>query len=181
MKIYTKVGDKGSTNLGDGSTVQKTNLRLEAFGTVDELNAHIGLLRDMISSKKEFLLQIQKYLFEIGAYYANPSGNIDDKKLNHKVVELEAEIDSMNDGLPELRNFIVPGGHPTISQAHICRTVTRRAERKTIALFEEINSMQYFLMAYMNRLSDYFFVLARYIANENGIKETIWTPDNEGS
>ncbi len=174
MKVYTKKGDKGETSLGNGSTVTKTNLRLEAFGTVDELNAHIGLLRDESDYKNDFLLDIQKYLFELGSYYANPDQNIDDKRLSHKVAELEAEMDSMNDELPELTNFIVPGGNKAVSLSHICRTVTRRAERKTVAIFEEESELSYFLLAYMNRLSDFFFVLARFIGHKMGAKETIW-------
>ncbi len=181
MKIYTKTGDKGQTKLGDGSTVDKTDLRLDAFGTLDELNAHIGYLRDTVNLKRDFLLQIQNYLFELGAYYANPSGTVDDKKTNQKVIDLEKEIDAMNDELPELRNFIIPGGHPWVSLTHICRTVTRRAERRTVELFKEESATNYYLFSYINRLSDFFFVLGRYFALKLGVEETIWKPENDES
>lgn len=178
MKIYTKTGDKGQTGLFGGSRVSKDDARIDAYGTTDELNAFVGLLRDSISnaSVRKTLLAVQHHLFSIGAYLATPP----EKQQANPGVEmadiemLETAMDSMDAELEPLRNFILPGGHTTVSYAHIARTVCRRAERATVALLsvQEIDAL---LLQYLNRLSDYFFILARYLAKELGVEEIKWT------
>ncbi len=187
MKIYTKTGDKGETSLFGGTRVPKYNLRIEAYGTVDELNSYIGLIRDQKIDEKVFniLVKIQNDLFTLGAMLATPkdkellkSGK---ERLNiPKIVEtditsLETEIDNMNNELPVMTNFILPGGHTTVSYCHIARTVCRRAERITVNLndVEEINTIT---ISYLNRLSDYLFVLARKLTKDNHAVEVAWKP-----
>jgi len=179
MKIYTKGGDKGLTSLLGGRRVPKSNLRIEAYGTVDELNAHIGLLRDQVISKpiQGYLLKIQESLFVLGSLLAcetDPEkfslSNIQDAD----VISLEEEIDRMNNELPALQHFILPGGHPTVSQCHVARCVCRRAERH-IVLLNEIEAVDKVIIRYLNRLSDYLFILARKIGQDLGAIEKKWS------
>jgi cob(I)alamin adenosyltransferase len=180
MKIYTKTGDKGFTSLIGGTRVAKYHLRIESYGTVDELNSYIGLIRDqdITSHDKEILKQIQDRLFTIGSSLAaDPERSkmvIPD--LHMQDVELlEKEMDSMNEQLPELRHFILPGGSNAISFCHIARCICRRAERITVHLAEE-SPVDEKVNIYLNRLSDYLFTLARKIANEHKIPENQWIP-----
>ncbi len=188
MKIYTKTGDKGTTALFGGTRVPKYHLRIETYGTVDELNTNIGMIRsqqiDEETDKK--LIEIQKNLFTLGSELATDPAKAVMKsgkerlkisKLREKQVEdLEKEIDKMNENLPPLQHFILPGGDVTVSYCHISRTVCRRAERLATALFNEEN-FEESLLKYLNRLSDYLFVLARKIAHDKGVKETPWIPE----
>ncbi|MDN3688139.1 cob(I)yrinic acid a,c-diamide adenosyltransferase [Cyclobacterium jeungdonense] len=180
MKIYTKTGDKGQTSLLGGTRVNKSHLRIDAYGTIDELNAHLGFLRDQDVNQKraEKLSIIQDRLFVVGAMLAtDPEKNA--VKIPHlkkeDVLFLEAEIDQMESGLPPLKNFILPGGHPVVSYAHIARTVCRRAER-AIILLSESSAVDELIPEYINRLSDYLFVLGRQLALELQIQEITWRP-----
>jgi cob(I)alamin adenosyltransferase len=177
-KIYTKTGDQGSTSLVAGTRLSKAHIRIEAYGSVDELNAHIGLLADMGSESvwKLILNDIQHELFVLGSQLANDAEEM--KKhlpsLNQEIVgTLENEIDKYTKILPELKHFILPGGMLAVSQAHICRTVCRRAEREVIKL-SETESVDLQIIVFLNRLSDYLFVLSRFIAFENNVPEKIW-------
>ncbi|MGN8071901.1 cob(I)yrinic acid a,c-diamide adenosyltransferase [Mucilaginibacter sp. SG564] len=180
MKIYTKTGDKGFTSLIGGTRVAKHHIRIESYGTVDELNSYIGLIRDQEISDhdKDILKQIQDRLFTIGSSLAaDPERSkmiIPDLHLTD-VELLEQEMDTMNEKLPELRHFILPGGNNTISFCHIARCICRRAERITVHLAEE-SPVDEKVNIYLNRLSDYLFVLARKIANEHKIPENQWIP-----
>ncbi|MDB4918145.1 cob(I)yrinic acid a,c-diamide adenosyltransferase [Mucilaginibacter sp.] len=180
MKIYTKTGDKGLTSLIGGTRVAKHHIRIESYGTVDELNSYIGLIsdQDIALHDKEILKQIQDRLFTIGSSLAaDPEKSrmiIPDLYLAD-IELLEQEMDSMNEQLPELRHFILPGGSSTISYCHIARCVCRRAERITVHLAEE-SAVDEKVNIYLNRLSDYLFTLARKIGNENKIPENQWIP-----
>jgi cob(I)alamin adenosyltransferase len=180
MKIYTKTGDKGFTSLIGGTRVAKHHIRIESYGTVDELNSYIGLISDQEISDhdKDILKQIQDRLFTIGSSLAaDPERSkmiIPDLHMTD-VELLEQEMDTMNEKLPELRHFILPGGNNTISFCHIARCVCRRAERITVHLAEE-SPVDEKVNIYLNRLSDYLFVLARKIANEHKIPENQWIP-----
>lgn len=177
MKIYTKKGDAGTTSLIGGTQVAKFHYRIAAYGSTDELNAQVGAVRDAIddASIREFLYSVQNNLFIIGSILASDGRN--QMKLpeieEEEVTKLEKEIDQIEKQLPELRNFILPGGHSLISACHIARTVCRRAERKTVQLNENerVNPM---IITYLNRLSDYFFVLARLMAEKLGVEEVTW-------
>jgi cob(I)alamin adenosyltransferase len=180
MKIYTKTGDKGLTSLIGGTRVAKHHIRIESYGTVDELNSYIGLIRDqdIKPHDKEILKHIQDRLFTIGSSLAaDPEKSrmiIPD--LHMADIELlEHEMDTMNEQLPELRHFILPGGSSTVSWCHIARCVCRRAERITVHLAEE-STVDEKVNIYLNRLSDYLFTLARKIGNENNIPENQWIP-----
>ncbi|MCS7036251.1 MAG: cob(I)yrinic acid a,c-diamide adenosyltransferase [Saprospiraceae bacterium] len=179
MKIYTKTGDAGQTGLFGGSRVSKSHIRVEAYGTVDELNAFIGLLHDSLSEEpvRVLLQQIQHRLFSIGAALAaDPAGPPMPPDLKTSdITLLEESIDAMTQELPPLRHFILPGGFPTVSLAHVCRTVCRRAERVVVALHEQETAPEGVLQ-YLNRLSDYFFVLARHLGHQAGVEEIKWTP-----
>lgn len=180
MKIYTKTGDKGTTALFGGARVPKYHPRIEAYGTVDELNSWIGYLRDqpIPQAQKDELLQIQHHLFEIGAMLAAELGKknlwVPEIEEQH-ITALEKQMDAMETHLPELKNFILPGGHPIVSQTHIARCVCRRAERLVVQLAEqeEVSGM---LIIYLNRLSDYLFMLARYLGVHLGVSEIPWLP-----
>jgi cob(I)alamin adenosyltransferase len=177
-KIYTKKGDAGETSLIGGSRVLKSHIRIEAYGTVDELNSFTGWLRDSINIKqhKDSLLRIQNTLFLLESHLAWEPGTKADHVPDfdeNEITFLEKEIDDMEKNLPALANFIIPGGHPDNSLCHVCRTVARRAERIVIALDQE-EKVPGFILKYINRLSDYFFVLARDISRLNGAKETQW-------
>ncbi|MCB0471800.1 MAG: cob(I)yrinic acid a,c-diamide adenosyltransferase [Flavobacteriaceae bacterium] len=184
MKIYTKTGDKGLTSLYGGLRVSKYHLRIEAYGTMDELNSYLGLLRDqqVQADVSGALLKIQNELFTIGAMLATPNEKTSPKKTPNKVTFtldadaiafLEREIDAMDAVLPELKNFILPGGHPAVSICHIARTVCRRAERITVLLHEK-EGVDDAVLVYLNRLSDYLFVLARKLSHDNRVDEIPW-------
>lgn len=180
MKIYTKTGDQGTTALFGGKRVSKADLRIETYGTVDELNSWIGLIRDqpVNEKRKSFLIEIQDRLFTIGSILATEPGNTKVKipaLAEDDILALEKEIDNMDGELPPMRFFVLPGGHSSVSFCHVARTVCRRSERLTISLHsnEEVNPL---VIKYLNRLSDYLFVLARKMAAELNIEETPWKP-----
>ena len=178
MKIYTKKGDEGSTSLIGGTRVLKSADRIDAYGTVDELNSYIGWVRDLSESKKQkdTLLEIQDRLFTIGSNLAaDPEkSRMTLPQLEEKDVEfLEKEIDQMNEDLPEMKSFILPGGHPAVSCCHVSRCVCRRAERAVVHLSEN-SEVDRLIIKYLNRLSDYLFVLARKFSKDLGIPETPW-------
>ena len=178
MKIYTKTGDKGQTSLFGGTRVAKHHIRIAAYGTVDELNSYIGLVRDQEIAQESIktLLEIQDRLFTMGSILATESGNNKVKVpllINSDVTFLENEIDKMNAQLPEIKSFVLPGGHTAVSFCHIARCVCRRAER-TVSQLSESETVDEIIITYLNRLSDYLFVLARKIAKDKGSKETSW-------
>lgn len=179
FKIYTKTGDQGETGLFGGRRLSKGHQRIDAYGTVDELNAYIGLLRDHNSNSKEaeVLKGIQDRLFTIGANLASdPEKALEVPDIREADIELlEQEMDRMDEALPPLKHFILPGGHPTVSYCHLARCVCRRAERLVVAL-AQMESVLPILLRYLNRLSDYLFVLARYLGQVNGAEEVIWQP-----
>ena len=188
MKIYTKTGGKGTTSLFGGTRVPKYNLRIEAYGTVDELNSYIGLIRDqkIDSHTSTILLKIQHELFISGSMLATPpekrvlkSGKerLNIAKITEQSIELlENEIDSMNKLLPEMTHFILPGGHTTVSFCHFSRCICRRAERISTQLGDE-SSIEPEILVYLNRLSDYLFVLARKLTIDNNTQEIKWIPE----
>jgi cob(I)alamin adenosyltransferase len=181
-KIYTKTGDKGTTSLIGGTKVPKSHLRIEAYGTVDELNSYIGLCKDLLSDKKsqEILQEVQDRLFTIGSSLAcdpikEPKVRIPDLK-EADVMLLEKEMDRMNETVPPMKSFILPGGHITLSHLHIARCVCRRAERCCVRLELESLEVEPLIIKYINRLSDYLFVLSRYIGHVAKVKEIPWKP-----
>ena len=175
-RIYTRVGDKGETSLGDGSRVAKDSLRVEAFGTVDEANATIGLARLHTSGESDVMLgRIQNDLFDLGADLCTPvarEGGL--TIIQSQVDRLEREIDAMNEALAPLNSFVLPGGTPASAALHLARTVVRRAERLTVALAaaEPVNAVA---VVYLNRLSDHLFVLGRFL-NDKGARDVLWVP-----
>ena len=178
MKIYTRKGDSGHTSLIDGDIVNKHNLSVDAYGTIDELNSFLGLLKDYIKDEKinDILNNIQIKLFSIGSILASgKKQNISEKvKIEKKDVEyIELEIDRLNKDLPELKNFVIPGGHKTSSYSHVCRSICRRAERK-ISELNNKSSVDSNIMAYVNRLSDFFFVLSRFLKYSDNVNESHW-------
>ena len=178
MKIYTKKGDSGHTSLIDGQIVNKHNLSVDAYGTVDELNSFLGLLKDYIKDEKikDILNNIQPKLFSIGSILASGKNQnmLEKVKIEKKDVKyIESHIDSMNNELPELKNFIIPGGHKISSYSHVCRSICRRAERRISELNNE-QSVDPNILSYINRLSDFFFVLSRYLMYSDKIEETRW-------
>jgi cob(I)alamin adenosyltransferase len=178
MKIYTKTGDLGTTSLFGGKRVSKANLRIDAYGTVDELNSFLGLVRDQEVNvgRHEVLTRIQNTLFIIGSILATDPGN-DKVRIpalqEDDIMILEKQIDAMEAELEPLRFFILPGGHPSVSICHVARTVCRRAERLATALHEQEEAYPR-VIKYLNRLSDYLFVLSRKMAKELGVGETAW-------
>lgn len=188
MKIYTKTGDSGTTALFGGSRVPKHHLRIESYGTVDELNSNIGMIRsyEIDVHSKNILIQIQNHLFTIGATLATDpkravlkSGKerLNIEKVNEEKIKLlEDEMDRMNDSLPPITHFILPGGSPLVSSCHIARTICRRAERRATALSEQ-NEVDPMVIKYLNRLSDYLFVLARKLSIDTAAEEIKWIPD----
>ncbi|WP_276500071.1 cob(I)yrinic acid a,c-diamide adenosyltransferase [Terrimonas pollutisoli] len=181
-KIYTKTGDKGTTSLIGGTKVSKAHLRIEAYGTVDELNSYIGLCKDLLTDKNgiTILQEIQDRLFTIGSALAcdpekETKMKIPDLK-EEDVSLLEKEMDAMNEILPAMKSFILPGGHPTISHLHIARCICRRAERCCVRLEIEKNEVEPIIPKYFNRLSDYLFVLARYTSHSLNIADIPWKP-----
>jgi len=182
MKIYTKTGDDGTTSLIGGTKVPKSHLRIEAYGTIDELNSHIGLCKDLLKDKHgiKILNEVQDRLFTIGSSLAcdpikEPKMRIPD--LKEKDVELlEKEMDKMNDAIPVMKSFILPGGDTTISQLHITRCVCRRAERCCVRLELESLEVEPMIIKYLNRLSDYLFILSRFISHQLKVVEIPWKP-----
>lgn len=181
-KIYTKTGDKGKTSLLGGEKVSKSSERIESYGTVDELNSFLGLLRDnegVETRIKQQLYWLQENLFSLGSLLAagNEFKAFDLPQITQlEVTQLEQWIDHYDAKLPPLKNFILPGGHPAVSLAHVCRTICRRAERQVINLSEK-EAVDANILAFLNRLSDYFFILARKIAVDLEVPETPWVPD----
>lgn len=180
MKIYTKKGDLGTTSLLGGSRVPKHHLRIEAYGTVDELNSHIGMIRDLSADEEvhKVLLEVQDRLFTLGALLAVEEGKTKIKlpQLHAEdVTFLEAEIDKMDEQLPEMRSFVLPGGNIIISATHIARCVCRRAERITVQLSES-QKIDELILKYLNRLSDFLFVLSRKFTQDLDAQEIPWHP-----
>jgi cob(I)alamin adenosyltransferase len=180
MKIYTRTGDKGQTSLLGGTRVSKSHLKIDAYGNVDELNSYIGLLRDHIELKahKNLLISIQENLFTTGSILAVEEGKSFDyipELKDECVKDLELEMDRMDNRLPEMKNFVLPGGHPLISYCHIARCVCRRAERIVIAL-SNVEKIDDIIIRYLNRLSDFLFVLGRELALDLGVEEIPWRP-----
>ena len=182
--VYTKTGDKGKTSLIGGTRVDKHNLRIEAYGTIDELNSYIGLIRDqkINANTKKTLIEIQDRLFTIGDILATDPAKANIKNamkvpqlLKEDVLFLENEIDTMDAKLPPMRAFVLPGGHTTVSYCHIARCVCRRAERIFVHLAEE-SSVSEIVITYVNRLSDYIFVLSRKLSADLKAKEIPWKP-----
>lgn len=177
MKIYTKSGDLGKTSMLGGPKIFKHNIRIEAYGTVDELNAHIGQVLDQIkfpNTIKE-LNSFQSQLFTIGSILAtDPSYKKQTLNIKPEWIDaIEKYIDIMEESLSSLQNFILPSGHVHVSLSHVCRTVCRRAERRVVELSQS-QEVEGLIIIYLNRLSDYFFVLARYFAKKLGVKEVNW-------
>ncbi len=178
MKIYTKTGDKGSTALIGGRRVPKDHPRIEAYGTVDELMSFTALLMDTYDnqSKNPFFHWILDRLMTIASLLASDGPTEELPQLTTEDVQkLEQEIDRMEEKLPELKSFVLPGGHPVVSLCHVCRTVCRRAERTIIAVTEKSRTANP-IIRFLNRYSDYLFVLSRLITKELGIKEITWKP-----
>lgn len=178
FKIYTKTGDKGQTSLIGGTRLPKHHVRIEAYGTVDELNSHIGLLRDVIEDKTTFdlLISIQDRLFTIGSHLAaDPEKNKMQLPpiFEEDVVALEKAIDKINEQVPEMKSFVLPGGHIHVSYCHIARCVCRRAERSVLRLAEN-EKVEEIHAKYLNRLSDYLFILSRWITFEKKANEIPW-------
>ncbi len=190
MKIYTKTGDKGTTALFGGTRVPKHHIRIESYGTVDELNSHLGLIRDQDINPhyKDLLIHIQDRLFTIGAILAtdpkkavlkNGKERLNIEKISSKNIErLELEMDTMNAALPPMTHFVLPGGHQTVSFCHIARCVCRRAERLASAL-NDIEPFEANALTYLNRLSDYLFVLARKLSSDLQANEVKWIPEKK--
>ncbi|HEY0045658.1 MAG TPA: cob(I)yrinic acid a,c-diamide adenosyltransferase [Flavobacterium sp.] len=188
MKIYTKTGDDGTTALFGGTRVAKHNIRIESYGTVDELNSYIGLLRDqqIAVEHKQFLTRIQDRLFTLGAILATPpqdeflkngKSRLNIPRISPADVEhLELQMDAMEELLQPMTHFILPGGHVTVSTCHVARCICRRAERLVVRL-DEIEAVEPILIHYLNRLSDYLFVLARKLTFELGAEEIQWIPE----
>lgn len=187
MKIYTKTGDKGQTSLYGGTRVSKAHLRIESYGTLDELNSYIGLLKDQSISEnlKDILLDIQDKLFVAGAILATPpekellkngTPRLNIQRIEEKDIELlENHIDELEKDLPQMTHFILPCGHPTVSFCHIARCVCRRAERLVVHLNEN-ESIDPVIITYLNRLSDLLFVMARKLSNQLQVDEIKWIP-----
>ncbi|TNJ45790.1 cob(I)yrinic acid a,c-diamide adenosyltransferase [Tamlana fucoidanivorans] len=188
MKIYTKTGDKGTTALFGGTRVPKHHIRIESYGTIDELNSHMGLIRDQDINQnyKDVITHIQDRLFTIGAILAtdpekallkNGKERLNIPKISPENIErLEKEMDTMNEALPPMTHFVLPGGHQTVSFCHIARCVCRRAERLATAL-DEIEPIEPHTLMYLNRLSDYLFVLARKLTFDLQADEIKWMPE----
>ena len=190
MKIYTKTGDKGTTSLFGGTRVAKHHIRINSYGTVDELNSWLGLLRDqeMNEHSRKMLIITQDKLFTVGAILATDpekarlkSGKerVNIPRITYSDVEqLENEIDNMNESLPPMTHFILPGGHTTVSYCHIARTICRRAERM-VTLLHENEPVDVMILTYLNRLSDYLFILARKLSFDLKADEIKWIPEKK--
>ncbi|MEM0939957.1 MAG: cob(I)yrinic acid a,c-diamide adenosyltransferase [Bacteroidota bacterium] len=184
VKLYTKTGDKGETSLLGGKKVSKADLRIEAYGNVDELNAFIGQLKDQESVENRFKQQlywIQKHLFTIGSTLAADEGfkGFELPKISkNEVRHLEVWIDEYESEVPPLKNFILPGGHTSVSLAHVCRTVCRRTERSIVALSNS-KEVDQVILQFINRLSDYLFIFARVVGVILNTTEIPWSPDRD--
>ncbi len=187
-KIYTRTGDKGATLLATGERVLKSNVRIEAYGTVDELNSTVGMLRDTIVTDSrlqelcEKLSKIQNELFDIGGELSVPLDVLDTERQQvvsmRDVSRLESEMDAFNENLPPLENFVLPGGHLANSTAHLVRTVCRRAERAVVRMSEQ-DAVRDEIRIYLNRLSDWFFVLSRELSRRLGVPEVLWAQNKK--
>jgi len=184
MKIYTKTGDNGTTSLYGGERISKHDIRVEAYGTVDELNSNLGMLRDLINDKKieSSIIEIQKVLFKIGGILATkPSKKLNSAKtkrleiIDSDIKFLESQIDLMSLNLSKMTHFIIPGGNEIISYCHICRSISRRAERRVTQL-NDLHIVSENIIPYMNRLSDYLFTLSRKVADKMKAEEIKWIP-----
>ncbi len=180
MKVYTKTGDKGKTSLLGGTRVPKHHLRIECYGTVDELNAWVGVVQAgfALPATQKMLYEIQNTLFVLGSHLAtDPAKNkVKIPQVEEQdIVDLEQAMDEMDSQLPVLKNFVLPSGSIEVAHSHLARCVCRRAERLTtqLAYSEQVNPV---VLRYLNRLSDYFFVLSRFIAHTNKVEETLWQP-----
>ena len=180
LKIYTKTGDKGQTSLIGGTRLPKHHIRIEAYGTVDELNSHIGLLRDVTEDKGTFdlLISIQDRLFTIGSHLA--ADPVKSKMqlppvYEEDIIALEKAIDKINEQVPEMKSFVLPGGHVYVSYCHIARCVCRRAERAVLRLADN-EKVEEIHPKYLNRLSDYLFMLSRWFTLHLNAKEIPWKP-----
>lgn len=182
FKIYTKTGDLGKTSLIGGTKVAKSHLRIESYGTVDELNSYVGLVNDLVEDvhSKNTLKEIQDRLFTIGSSLACDPEKETLMKIpdlgEADIIFLENEIDQMNEVLPPMKSFILPGGHIAVSTTHIARCICRRAERLCVHLKEENLFVDPLVIKYLNRLSDYLFVLSRYIGQLLHVNEIPWKP-----
>ena len=184
-KIYTKIGDQGTTMLADGTTVPKHSLRIETYGTIDELNSFLGWLRDILRDTEPLRFHglvvqlglIQNEMHDLGGELATPTESLRTDRQSlvsvTSIERLESEIDNFNDSLPPLANFVLPGGHQANSAAHICRTVCRRAERLIVRLASS-DRLRDEPRIYVNRLSDWLFVVSRYISQTLGVPEVLW-------
>lgn len=182
MKIYTKKGDQGSTSLIGGKRVPKNHIKIEAYGTIDELNSWLGVLKDMTAQNfyKNFIEDIQNQLFNIGSLLAEDKekSNMKLPTIDEKVITaMENNIDHLDAMLPPLKNFVLPGGHLANSFAHVARCVCRRAERNVVELsqYEEVNPL---ILQFLNRLSDWLFIFARFMSFVNHSSETLWRPNS---
>ncbi len=179
FKIYTKTGDKGETSLFGGKRLPKSHVRIDSYGTVDELNAYVGLLRDGVEDAhiREVLKSVQDRLFTIGSNLASdPDKSMAVPDIRESdIAVLEREMDRLDEELPELKHFILPGGHVVVSYCHLARCVCRRAERQVVALSQH-EAVEDILIRYLNRLSDYFFMLARGLSKRFGVEEVKWRP-----
>tara|TARA_B100000795_G_C22744890_1_gene416883 strand:+ start:498 stop:1040 length:543 start_codon:yes stop_codon:yes gene_type:complete len=179
VKIYTKTGDKGTTSLLTGTRVSKSDMRLEAYGTLDELNSWIGLVSaEVPQGCFPMLHEIQSELFSMGSYLAlDRKASFPMPKINSSLVlQLESQIDSWSQELPELKNFILPNGSKASSMCHVARTICRRSERLIVALSEQVE-VKAEIPLFLNRLSDFLFVQARYVLYTEGLDEVVWTPN----
>lgn len=180
FKIYTKTGDKGTTSLIGGTKVPKDDIRIETYGTVDELNSWVGLIGDLLPQQRDILKEIQDRLFTIGSSLATDNDKDSKMKLPDlhasDIQFLEDKIDGMTAELPEMKTFILPGGHSTVSQIHICRCVCRRAERLAVHMVQHGLAVETLVIQYLNRLSDFLFTLCRYAAMQLGAPEIPWKP-----
>jgi cob(I)alamin adenosyltransferase len=188
-RVYTRQGDAGETGLAGGQRVAKDSRRIEAYGTVDELNSFVGLARDAAASDpavsvlSDILLRIQHELFNLGSILATLPEDVHSRQARiteAEIVQLEAEMDKMNEELPALRSFVLPGGSRLNAELHVCRTVCRRAERAVVALARE-EQVPAEAAKYLNRLGDAFFVWSRWASHRSGIPETLWEPNRASS
>lgn len=180
FKIYTKTGDKGETSLIGGVRVSKSHIRIESYGTIDELNSQLGLVSDLatLDDVSEWIREVQDRLFTIGSVLATAPEKEVKMKLPDlfatDIIWLEQRIDAMNEVLPEMRSFVLPGGHPASSAAHVARCICRRAERICVSMIEHHDEVPDLVLQYLNRLSDFLFVLARYVLFKHGAPEIPW-------
>ncbi len=184
MKIYTRAGDQGETSLFGGMKVPKNDPRVEAYGTVDELNSFIGMtiaLGSLSETVKDILHTVQNILFNVGTMLATPNELVNSQaaanlpRISEQHIKwMEDVIDQLSEQLPPLKTFVIPGGHPGAAMLHVCRTICRRAERSVTTLSPQTSKYQAIILKFLNRLSDLFFVLARYVNWQNHVKDVPW-------